>query len=126
MSFFSLQNKPQSGLPKGWHALEQLDHLESIFEASHHKPQLLFKHSIRCGISSHALQNLLDEWELDISKLDAWYLDLINHRPISNAIAEKTGIPHQSPQAILLKGGKPVYHRTHGAISYEGIVEAID
>jgi bacillithiol system protein YtxJ len=65
MSIFSTQNKRQHGLPKGWHALEHIDHLDSIIEASYHKPQLLFKHSIRCGISSHALQNLLDEWQLD-------------------------------------------------------------
>jgi bacillithiol system protein YtxJ len=126
MSFFSIQHKHQDGLPTCWKALENIDHLDSIIEASHHKPQLLFKHSIRCGISSHALHNLLDEWEIRPEKVDAWYLDLINHRTISNAIAEKSGIPHQSPQAILLKDGKVVYHKTHSAIRYKDLAVLLE
>jgi bacillithiol system protein YtxJ len=42
-------------------------------------------------------------------------------RDISNAVAEKTGIRHESPQAIVLKNGAPVYHASHFDVSAEAI-----
>ena len=34
-------------------------------------------------------------------------------RPLSLAIAERTGVAHQSPQVICLAGGKAVRHASH-------------
>jgi bacillithiol system protein YtxJ len=42
-------------------------------------------------------------------------------RSVSNAIAERTGIRHESPQAILLKGGEVVYHASHYDVTAEDI-----
>ena len=43
------------------------------------------------------------------------------HRDISNAVATLTGVRHQSPQAIVLRDGKPVYHASHYDIEAEHI-----
>ncbi|MFK7969667.1 MAG: bacillithiol system redox-active protein YtxJ [Bacteroidia bacterium] len=126
MSFFSFSSKPKNSLPDGWQNLEKMSQLDEIIAASHEKPQLLFKHSIRCGISVGAMHGLLGDWDLSADKVDAWMLDLINLRPISNAIAEKTGVPHQSPQAILLVNGEVVYSKTHHSIKFDGIKAALN
>ena len=41
------------------------------------------------------------------------YLDLLTYRPISNEIAQRYNIHHESPQSILLVNGKAVFHCSH-------------
>jgi bacillithiol system protein YtxJ len=53
-------------------------------------------------------------------------LDLLNHRDISNAIAEKTGIYHQSPQAIVLVNGEVKYQDSHSEISARRILKSLE
>jgi bacillithiol system protein YtxJ len=47
----------------------------------------------------------------------AYFLDLLNHRDISNAIAERFNIVHQSPQVVIIKDGKVVAHASHEGIN---------
>jgi bacillithiol system protein YtxJ len=49
--------------------------------------------------------------------LGAHYLDLLNHRDISNAIAERFDVVHQSPQVVLIKDGKVIDHASHEGIN---------
>ena len=44
---------------------------------------------------------------------EAWPLDLIRFREISNEIAHRYGVAHESPQVIVLAGGSAVYHASH-------------
>ena len=59
------------------------------------------------------------------SSREPYYLDLINYRDISNAIAEKYGIEHQSPQVLIVSGSKCIYDNSHFGISYDVILEKI-
>jgi bacillithiol system protein YtxJ len=61
---------------------------------------LLLKHSTRCSISAQALE------EVQAFTSDFVLLDLLAHRDLSKAIADRLSVPHESPQAILLKGGR--------------------
>src|SRR5256885_8470148 len=93
--------------------LDSVERLESLFKESHDKPVILFKHSISCGISS-GVYSEVSQVDGDIN------LIVVQHaRNISNAIAERTGIRHESPQAIVLKQGEPVYHASHYDITAE-------
>lgn len=78
----------------------------------------IFKHSTRCSISSMAKNRLEREWNLDFP---AYYLDLLNYRTISNLIAEKSGVEHQSPQLIVFQHGKVIYQASHNAIIVDEI-----
>jgi len=89
--------------------------IAEIVELSHEKPQLIFKHSTRCSISSMAKSRLEREWNLE--NVQPWYLDLIAYRNVSNAITSKLGVHHASPQAILLKNGEVVHDSSHSSIS---------
>lgn len=73
----------------------------------------IFKHSTRCSISSMAKNRVERDWDLDFP---IYYLDLIQYRSISNLIAAKSGIEHQSPQLIVFQNGLPVYDASHNAI----------
>ncbi len=105
-----------------WIPLENTEQLEKLNEASHIRPQLIYKHSTRCGISSMAKQRLYkNELPEDI---DFFYLDLIKYRDISNKVAEMFGVRHESPQVLLIKNGGCIYHESHTAIYMDDIVAA--
>ena len=106
--------------------LESIEDLDAVIELSKTKPVMLFKHSTRCSIST--LAN--DAYTAFVERTDAdaveyTYLDLLAHRDVSNAIAEKTGVWHQSPQVILLKDGKPVWNTSHLSITEDALKDAV-
>ena len=92
------------------------EELENLFQQSFIAPVVLFKHSITCPISTNVYA--------EISEADA-EINLVvvqKTRNISDSIAEKTGIRHESPQAIVLKNGKAIYHASHYDITEEEIL----
>ena len=94
-------------------SIEQLNELVVVAQS---KPVVIFKHSTRCGISSMALNSFKREWTSEDSLADVYILDLLRHRDVSNDVAEITGVYHQSPQAIVLKGTEVIYEASHSAI----------
>ena len=99
-----------------WHVLNDLQQLDVIVEESKSKPVLLFKHSTRCIISRTVLKNFEKEFDLaDI--VVPYYLDLLEYRPVSNAIAERFQVTHQSPQILVIKEGQCVYDASHEGIT---------
>jgi bacillithiol system protein YtxJ len=97
--------------------LDTLRKLEAAIEESRFRPVLLFKHSTNCGISSGVFR--------DVSAVDA-DINLVivqTDRHVSNEIERRTGIKHESPQAIVLKDGEAVYHASHYDITVVDINE---
>lgn len=107
-----------------WKVLEYSNQINEIKEASHHKLQLIFKHSTRCIISKMALKNFESDFLLH-DVIDAYYLDLIVNRNISNEIAEVFAVEHQSPQILLIKDGRVVYHESHEGIDANVLTKLI-
>ena len=104
-----------------WHPITNIEQLDSIQEASYHKPQLIFKHSTTCSISKMALSRFERNEAPD--SIDFYYLDLLNYRSISNAIAEKFQVHHESPQVILIKNGECTYDESHYGIMMDEVIE---
>ena len=99
--------------------LDNTKQLEKLFESSHQKPVVLFKHSTTCPISANVFE--------DVSQTDAtiYLITVQEARSVSNAVAEKTGIKHESPQAIVLRDGNPVYYASHYDITHSDIANAM-
>lgn len=95
-----------------WQNLTSTQEVDKIIQDSQDKPVLIFKHSTTCGISHGAKSRLDSKWDLDES-ITPFYLDLLTYRSVSNYIAEKLGVNHQSPQVILIKNGEVIYHTSH-------------
>ena len=85
------------------------------------KPVLLYKHSTQCGICDAAIEEVQSFEATHPDAATIYYLDLLAHRDVSNAIAQKLGIRHESPQLILLKEGKPVAVLNHRAIRADAV-----
>ena len=98
-----------------WIPLTNLGQLNEIMMLSEVKPVLIFKHSTRCSVSRMALKQFENEFDL-ADTVDAYFLDLLEYRNISNEIAQRFQVEHQSPQLILIKDGKAMHNVSHSAI----------
>jgi len=123
MSFFNsiFGTSDNSDSPKNnikWINLTDLKQLQEIENISGNKPVIIFKHSTRCSISRMALKQFERDFEFSES-IDAFFLDLIAYRDISNEISERFNVYHESPQLILIKNGKAIYNASHSDIDAE-------
>jgi len=94
-----------------WKPLTSASDLAVLIERSYQQPQVIFKHSTRCGTSSLVLNRL--ERASDIPDADFYMLDLIRYRDVSNKIAELFNVYHESPQVLLIKNGECHYEESH-------------
>lgn len=104
-----------------WINITSVAQLEEVKDRSKTKPQLVFKHSTRCSISSMTKSRLERSKQPD--NIDFCYLDLINFRNLSNQISEDFSVSHESPQVLLISNGKCIYDESHTAIRMEEIIE---
>ena len=100
-----------------WKPLTSVDQLSIINEASKTKPQAIFKHSTRCGVSRMVLKNFEADFNLDSNSYDLYLIDLLNYREVSSAVSETLNVQHQSPQLLIIKNGEVIIHDSHGAIN---------
>ncbi len=106
-----------------WNQLISLSQIADIDAESMKGKVLIFKHSTRCSTSASCLDRMERNWkEGDNEKIKPYYLDLLNHRDISNELARHYGIYHESPQLLLLENGKCVYHASHFEIDYADLM----
>ncbi len=106
-----------------WNNLSEIKQLDQIDQESKTKLILILKHSTRCSISISALDRIERSWKKsDLNNIKPYYLDLLTFRDISNSIANRYQVEHQSPQILLINNGICVFSRTHLEISYTDII----
>lgn len=109
-----------------WKKITDASQVLEIKSLSEEKPVLIFKHSTRCSISSMSLDRMLRNWKTaDEERVTILYLDLIAYRAVSDLISSTFGIPHESPQVILIKNGEVIYDNSHYGISYPEIMSLV-
>ena len=113
--FGDSENKNSNASKINWIPLTDLGQLNEILELSHQQPVAIFKHSTRCSISRMALKQFENEFDLE-GTVTPYFLDLLNHRDISQEIATRFDVYHQSPQLLLIKEGKSIYDASHSDI----------
>lgn len=87
-------------------------------------PLLIFKHSTRCPISTHA-HHEFQAWlgEKPAAPRTA-LVRVVEERAVSLEIARRLGVTHQSPQAILVENGVATWDASHDAITRESLARA--
>jgi bacillithiol system protein YtxJ len=106
-----------------WIELTEESQLNEIKAQSNEIPQVIFKHSTRCSISSMAKSRL--ERASTFPDINYYLLDLIQHRNISQKIAEDFNIHHESPQILLIKNGDCIYDESHSGINMDEIIDLV-
>jgi len=118
MGIFNFGNSNNKGTESSkieWNDLTDLKQLNQIQQESNEKPIVIFKHSTRCSISRMALKQFENEFDLH-EEVKPYFLNLIEHRDVSNEIANRFQVVHQSPQVLLIRNGKSVYDTSHDRI----------
>ena len=105
--------------------LSGMDELDRALASSDERPLLLFKHSFTCGISAEALDELVAH--LNERGGDAIYamVTVQTHREVSNAVARKLGVRHETPQALLIRSGRVVWSASHFRVTAAAVAAAI-
>ena len=102
------------------------EELEACLEASAEGPRFIFKHSTRCPISAGAFGRVRDYLDRAPETDPPMYLlKVVESRAASNAVAEALGVPHESPQLLLVDKGECVWATSHHTITAESIAAAI-
>ncbi len=105
-----------------WIKLTNKSQLDTIQTESNTEPVVIFKHSTSCSISRTALDRLERNWKSEeLENVKPYYLDLLSFREISNSIADRFQVEHQSPQVLIIKNGESVYDKSHFEISFASI-----
>ena len=85
---------------------------------------LVFKHSSSCPVSSYA-KHEVEDFIASRPGCPTYLVDVIRSRPLSRAIATRTGVTHESPQALVLRNGLVVWHGSHDEVTAEALRRAV-
>lgn len=105
-------------------AIKQLHSVEDLNQfVGENGKRLLFKHSNTCPISGTAHE----EFEAYVKghEVPAAVIVVQEDRPLSNEVAERYGIKHESPQIFLMENGEVKWHTSHWKITQASIEEAV-
>jgi thioredoxin 1 len=98
--------------------LHDVESLDAAIAESRERPVLLFKHSRYCGVSCEALDELRNHMEGQSEAGAAYRMVTVQtHRPVSDAISQRLGLRHETPQAIVIRDGKIVWNASHFRIT---------
>jgi bacillithiol system protein YtxJ len=107
--------------------LTSLEQLSEVLDNSNQRTQLIFKHSNTCPISTTAYKQMQSYLQNSPSEnVDYSLIVVQTARNISNEVAAKLGVVHESPQAILVKNGQAVWNKSHFDITQKSLTEAIN
>jgi bacillithiol system protein YtxJ len=106
--------------------LQDVQSLDAAIAESRVRPVLLFKHSRHCGVSCEALDELNSHIEAQTQSSVAYKVITVQtHRPVSDAVAQRLGLRHETPQAILLRDGKVIWNASHFRITATQLDQAL-
>ncbi|MBI1373256.1 MAG: bacillithiol system redox-active protein YtxJ [Phycisphaera sp.] len=90
---------------------------------NHGEPVWVYKHSSTCPISD-MVKEIVEDYFLDHGDQPVRMVIVQTARDVSNHIAAKTGVKHESPQMLLIRAGEAVWHISHGRITAHAMTEA--
>jgi bacillithiol system protein YtxJ len=103
--------------------LTTVEDLDMLLDYSIRSPVLLFKHSSTCAISWRALRELHAFLGAGASVV-CGLITVQTARAVSNEAASRLGVKHETPQAIVIQKGLPVWSASHFDITAERLEEA--
>jgi bacillithiol system protein YtxJ len=101
--------------------------LGALFDESRERPVLLFKHSNACPISSRAREEVRRFVEESAPAGLGFGMVVVQEaRSLSNAIEERLGVRHETPQAIVVRDGRAVWNASHFRVTRETLSAALE
>lgn len=107
--------------------IKTIDVLDKIIYKHAETTLLLFKHSTACPISMVAYREVIRFLEkADAASPPVYMVKVIESRSVSNAIASRYAVKHQSPQILLVHADEVLWDASHGRITCDALQNAIN
>jgi len=113
-------------MPSDLIVLDSGDAFEDVIAASEECLVLLFKHSVTCGTSAQAYDELVEHLSTGQHTTRYVIVTVQTHRDISDAVAARFNVRHETPQALLIHKGQVVWEASHFSVTADTIENAID
>ncbi len=117
-----------SGFVTRWdrmQTIDTVDALDVVLAGATTRPALIFKHSLTCGTSAMAMEEMLDLMSDPPTDVDVWLVRIQAARVVSDAIETRLKVRHESPQVLLVRDGQVVWSATHHRVTAEGVRTAL-
>ena len=85
---------------------------------------LVYKHSTRCPVSTAAHREVV-EFRRRHPAVAVYVVHVVEQRDLSKAVAERTGVRHESPQAIVLANGTLTWSASHEGVTADALEDAL-
>lgn len=108
-----------------WIKLNKIDEVEALKRESFKRPQLIFKHSVRCASSAIIADKLAGAVETLEKAATLYVVYVIEDKAVSDKIAELFSVYHQSPQTLLVINGDCVLEQSHWDVCPEEIISLV-
>lgn len=107
-------------------SIRDLAHLESLVAGSFDRPLVIFKHSLSCGTSHQAYDEIQDH--LAAGAHDATYVMLTvqAQRDLSDAVARHFSVRHETPQVLVIRDGAVAWTASHFRVTATAVAAAVD
>lgn len=112
------------GAPDRPASLLKLDRDADLDAALGHELAVICKHSPICALSSKARREVR-RFAANHPGLAVYLVNVITEKARAQEIERRTGIRHESPQAIVFRKGHPVWHGSHGAVTDQALTRAV-
>ncbi|MGI2296057.1 bacillithiol system redox-active protein YtxJ [Paenibacillus sp. GXUN7292] len=110
-----------------WTEITTMAQWENAYEQSAARPIVVLKHSTTCPVSANAYQEFSNYLQGEPrSDVDYYWVKVIESRPISNAIAEATGVKHESPQVLYIDNKAKVWTASHWSVTKAHMSAVLD
>lgn len=104
--------------------LSDVGDLDRALAGSSSRPVLIFKHSPACGISVQAFEEM-ESLLAGRIPADVYLVDVWKGRPVSDAVAARLRTRHESPQVLLVHGGRVRWSASHFRVTARAIRSAL-
>jgi bacillithiol system protein YtxJ len=98
--------------------------LDEAIRRSHEQPVVIFKHSATCGTSAMAHEEI-EAFVAGAPWADVFVVSVHAGRALSNDIAKRFQVRHESPQALVIRDGKVAWHASHFRVTGDAVAAAL-
>lgn len=108
-----------------WFQISTTQDADGVIKASKGKVQVILKHSNSCGISFFAKKGLDSIPHKELENVDMYLVDVIRDRNLAYYLADRFSVRHESPQILVIKDEKVIWHGSHNAVNPESLLQAL-
>lgn len=108
-----------------WTQITANEDVDELILASKERPQVVLKHSTRCGTSFFAKKNLDAIPAEQVEGADLYIIDVVRSRSVSLYFGDKVGVLHESPQLFVIRDGAVVWHGSHHQVNEDNLTQAL-